>query len=65
MTHDDLIGLYRECLYAAQRTGDRAYIYAYAGDQLVEVRVWPDGTATLTEVDAQGTPTGEPAPLEV
>lgn len=64
MSAAELKELYHRCVVAAQISGDRAYVYAYAGSQKVEVRVWPDGTGTLTPVDEMGMPVGDPAPLE-
>lgn len=43
----------------ARATGARAYAFSRHDDGLIEVRVHPDGKATVRPVDEAGQPTGK------
>lgn len=51
-----------EVLPFAVQTGDRAYQFVHLHSGFSEVRVWPDGTVKVTEVDSAGRPKPEPLP---
>jgi hypothetical protein len=56
----------RDVHAVALQTGDRAYQFIdFQDGSLLEVRVWPDGSMRLTEVDAAGNPVAVAPPPKV
>ncbi len=47
----------------ARQHDSYSYRFAWDGDQLVEIRAWPDGRSTVTQVDRSGKPTAPPRSL--